>query len=546
MAEDRLAAEIVTQLHEAERARADWEDIWIRAYQLYRSFVEELDEEDADRANLFIPRTWAQVETIVPRVVATMLARRPWVEVRGVEPGDEEAAYLNAWLIDHQFERQTMFLTLLDLVREAVIAGTAIGHLSWRYEARRMRRRVWRPIVSETGVDLTRLLGAPMTPQEIEQERIVWDEPYLYHDHLLDHYPSPEGKDIDEIPWIIRRSWVSLDDLVAANRAMEALGVGPVYQRLGELEQTAPPEEDLAQEEIRSAIGMSGVVPIQGRRRTIELLARWENDRLVVVANRTVTIRDAESVFWHGRKPFVRLQAYRIPHEYYGVGIPEVIQYLQEEVNARHNQRLDAATLALNPLAVISRGAGVRARDLVMRPGGILWVDALDDVNKLVQFIRGPEIPASAYQEEAALNQEMDAATGASEFARGEFPEQRPTATEVGALVNAISSRVDLMVRVMAYTGLREVGRHFLWLNQQFMTQPKAVRILGARGVEWRQIAPWEIAGEFDVLPAAANVDQITNPLQQRKDALEILEIGGGEQRSPEFQAHPCAAGADW
>lgn len=41
MAEDRLAAEIVTQLHEAERARADWEDMWIRAYQLYRSFVEE-------------------------------------------------------------------------------------------------------------------------------------------------------------------------------------------------------------------------------------------------------------------------------------------------------------------------------------------------------------------------------------------------------------------------------------------------------------------------------------------------------------------------
>ena len=524
MALDSLVALVLDRFTAAETARKPLEEVWFECYRLYRAYTEPLDEENEDLANIFVPKIFADIEAITPRIVMAMLSRRPWVRVMPREKDDTTRAKIATKLLQAQFDRQQMFVKQVNFVKQALIYGTSVGQIGWREEKRIQKVRVYRDRIVG-GFNLTQLMGFPQVPVDEEQVIVDWDDPWFEPLDIWDFYPDPDGKTIDEMGWVIRREWVSRED-------MERAGV---YDNISEAARTAlGANEQRPSEERLGSVGLGPGQPLHIRTRPIELLHMWTNDQVVVVANRAVVVRNEPNPFNHGRKPFVAIVDTPVPHEFWGIGTAQVLKDLQHELNTIRNQRRDNVTLALYKMFIASKHAGINPNEVVWRPGGIIWVDDVTDVRNLIQPIEVQDVTRSSYAEEQQVHKDMQEVSGVSDFFRGAMVETSRTATEIQQAAIGGGLRVDIRVRLMAEMGLKEIARHFLDLNRQFLTTERVVRFVGERGrEEWVRVAPGDLQFPYDdLIPAVANIESWANLLQQREDMLRWVQIFG---RAPQL-----------
>src|SRR5690606_26274722 len=165
---DPLVSEVLEKFEAADSARRPVEERWMKAYKLYRSYKEELPEEDRDLANLFIPKTFSDIESITPRRVMSSIARRPWVTVKPRSKDDIPKAKAFTSLLQAQFDKNKMFRKLVMYYKQALIYGTSPAFIGWRIEKKVRRVRKFRDRIV-AGVNLTQLRGFRQVPYEEEQ-----------------------------------------------------------------------------------------------------------------------------------------------------------------------------------------------------------------------------------------------------------------------------------------------------------------------------------------------------------------------------------------
>jgi hypothetical protein len=93
-----------------------------------------------------------------------------------------------------------------------------------------------------------------------------------------------------------------------------------------------------------------------------------------------------------------------VQHELYGIGIPEVSESLQEELNAVRNQRMDNVNLIINRMFIANKYADIDFDQLVSYPGNIILTN---DVTA-VQPLDTRDITKSAYMEEEIIKRDID------------------------------------------------------------------------------------------------------------------------------------------
>jgi len=72
--ERRIA--LINRLDYADRYRKDYEEVAERCYQLYECWREEVE----GRANVFIPMTYQEIDTVRARLVKSFFGRRPYCD----------------------------------------------------------------------------------------------------------------------------------------------------------------------------------------------------------------------------------------------------------------------------------------------------------------------------------------------------------------------------------------------------------------------------------------------------------------------------------
>lgn len=519
---DRALTLVLDRFSDASTARAPYETDWLRAYQMYRSFKEDLPEEDEDLSNLFIPKTFADIESITPRIVMASISTKPWVTIMPREKDDVKRADMFSRLVQAQYDRQDMFLKMVDFYKQALIYGTSPGIIGWRERKRVARQRTYRDRII-AGVNATQRFGMPQI-SSIEKRQIVdWDDPWFEPLDIWDFFPDPDGRKIRDMVYIIWREWSSVADM---ERAGVYDNIGAVKDSLNAAQPNRPHDDRL------TSIGKGSILSTNRRTKPVELLHMWQDDRVITVANKTVVCRDLSGdnyPYFHGRKPFVAIVDTPVPNEFWGIGTALATADLQEELNTRRNQRLDAATMNVYRMFVASRNAGINVKDLTWRPGGVVWVDDMTDVNKVIRPIDMPPVDRSAYEEESAIHRDMEQTNAVSDFLRGTLADSTKTATEIQAATLGANARVDMKVRMMAELGIKGITWHFIELDKQFITQERVVRLIGEEGADWSKvIAPGDLQFPFDdLIPAAANVEAWANRVQTRDDILRLLQIAG-------------------
>lgn len=180
----------------------------------------------------------------------------------------------------------------------------------------------------------------------------------------------------------------------------------------------------------------------------IEVLERWDNDKVIVVLsvnNNNILIRNEPNPY--GRIPFLSANWRNIPDCFYGQGLGQLIGGEQLVEQGITNLALDLLAYGLQPTAVRKKGFNVPTQNIKWKQGGIIDVD--DDVEKAFKFLQMPDVPGEAWTFIQQSKSDSAATSGANEQviqgagSSGARSTGMRSGTGAAAVVQANASRLD-------------------------------------------------------------------------------------------------------
>lgn len=510
----------------AYAARQPYDPRWERQYRQYRSYVKPRRKGDW-RSRVFMPESFQTVETILPHLVAQL----PKFMVEPFGPEDVEPSKVMDRILHDRVKRSGVHKHLIDAMRNALIIGTGILKTHWetRYEHKRgmepafqsVPHEIRKPLIDpDTRLPMRDEFGEEMF--ETEQMTVqlplgmkpkrdryaAYDGPMATNIDPMNFWVAPESETLDSARYAIHRSYQPWREVL--EWAKKGIYTFPDDFDIEEFFQPSQSFPDDPHDRRMGSIDMG----YQGdpTRKQVEIKEYWTDDgMLITVANDRAIIRIQENPFDHSAKPFVVVYDYKMPHEFWGVGEVEVIEGLQDLINALSNQRIDNVRMGMDQMYAVNKSQLANPAQLTKRPGGI--VETLGDgmnPNEVIYPLPTTEVTSSAFAEVDQARNWSERATSVSAYQRGEMsPSLSDTATGIATLMEAGASRFNLKAIYMNLESFTRLGKHFGSLLQQFTTEETYYRLVGEHGqVEFPAIMPEQLMGAFDISIEPASVSQ--------------------------------------
>ena len=220
--------------------------------------------------------------------------------------------------------------------------------------------------------------------EKVKNRQKVYKEEYIYdYDDIAfepvkiqEIYVDPSARNFHgtsyEAQWIIRRMLPSLEQFKAMYSsdpdAKNINKVRPASAYIGEDVEFFEPPKDVNESNY------------------VELLHYYNKaeDRYVVVAN-DVLIKDVPLPYKHKQLPFVKIDAYEVLNQFYGMGIPDKLINIQSEEEILKNLVYDRLHITANPIIKVKKsiyGEFSKAYQTA-EPGLMVPVNQQDDVAPL-------------------------------------------------------------------------------------------------------------------------------------------------------------------
>lgn len=488
------------------------------------------------RAQVFDPKTFAAVEKIVPR----MVANKPRGEFKPRELSDIAASRVLGEVFEYDWDKADMFHKMVDLVKTAMIFGTAIGKVPYKYERRKVRYS--KPLIKFGSLQFGN--------QEKEKMKVCYDGPSFEVCNIYDCFPDPQANGIRDSRWFIHRTYPTIEELKNVNDAgREENG----FKNLDKLEEMIKDGTDYMEDSFRGkSRSIAGSTDYTGRDRTVEnfeMVTMYTPERWVSIAPKyNLLLRDIPNPYYHGKLPFVKLNDYPLPNEWFGRGEIEPIERLQRAVNQVINQRLDNVNMILNTGWKVDTTGGVDLSSLVSRPGMIIKTRRMDAVDR----IDVPDVTSRAFSDTYSfLQASISDSLGVNDYTvrtNQATPTGQKTATGLRLTQEEANSRFNLKIQLFEEEVIKEIAEQWIGLRQQFLTRPMMMRVASKESVEFFEneagfaekevltpngyqpkmqgdflfVEPNDIAGEYDFIPEAGST-RMSDPLQERLAFVEML-----------------------
>lgn len=536
------AAELRNRFDYADAFREQYERRAIENYKMYIGYRPPIDREKKGRSNLHIPLAYEMIDTLRSRIHQAFVKTRPYVDFVPVPSAQNTAWWMNpqyvefaeqqsklaAALVDTQLEKNDWEAVFYDYLTSLLVFPAAILAVGWRYEQKRVRRRV--PVTTGFTMDSLGQVIPRIEMQLIEQLETAWDDNEILHVDFSDFWIDPKATDLDNARFCFQREIVTRGQIEDLMMLLAESQSGDVFRLDWDaLKEGADAWAHEGRFERMSSVGVSvqsdsGDWPEGVRRGDLfELLHYWEDDRHAILVNRDQLLFDGMNPYWrHSKKPFVFQSWEPLPNEPYGLSAMDIIRHLNEELNTNRNQRIDNVSLVLNRMWLVRRSADIDESELVSRPHGTIYVDSPDDVMPLVM----PDVTASTYNDESIIRRDAENSLGTPALVRGATGVERQTATEATIKNASAGIRFDVKIVLFDTLGLKRLAELMDLNNQQFVTTPRAVKLFGEDEVmSWKLVHPGEIIGEHEYRPGSSAVDPATNKEVRRAQLTQALEV---------------------
>jgi hypothetical protein len=212
----------------------------------------------------------------------------------------------------------------------------------------------------------------------------------------------------------------------------------------------------------------------------VEVIHYFSGGHVISIGDRKVILRNSNT---KGIRPFpydmplVQYKYMPVPLEFFAMGIPEVLEALQEDKNLIRSARRDNIDLCINKILKARSGADINF-DLIKYYAGAIWpLENLTDIEEMDQA----DVTQSSYQEEAMRASDMENALSLFGYARGQTPEHSEQPTTVMKLQQASLNRLDLAVKLCEFTTLQNIATRIIMLTRRFMEKDDYEAIVGGQ-----------------------------------------------------------------
>ena len=207
----------------------------------------------------------------------------------------------------------------------------------------------------------------------------------------------------------------------------------------------------------------------------------------------------------------------------YGISLLEAIRGLAKELDAIHNQRIDAGSITVAPFGFYRAASSFDPEKIQISPGAMVPVDDINDV-KLAQF-QGNFI--QSFQEERIIIEYIEKLTATSAYQMGresDVVKSRATATGTMALIQQ-GEQAYTLLGLRCQRIISKMLTKILQAYQCFMPTGFADRILGGDAGELLfpdGLTPEEIDGGYDCYMALDST--AGNRAMERQVSAAILQ----------------------
>lgn len=486
--------------------KAGWDEHQIRtgfynnSYEVYRATYPF--NGDPWQSKLRVPYGRQVLDTELVNIVSG----KPRVIVRPRTARDVDSAKAMQSLLDyyiaedHLVEKQPVF------VQQGLIFGTTIAKNHWVYQE--CTRTMKMP-----NYDLLRDDGKPsLVPQKVRY--IERDGPTFEPWNIYDAWWDPDARDVDSAEYIVLRSFVTPDQLrsMAVN---EDAGTG-VYRNVEELISTAGKQAS-------DATAQTAHDNTQKNKDKIELQEVWRQTkdglRVSVIGAGTITIRDEQTPYWHGKKPIVIAQVMPNLFEMAGFSETDLVDHLQQALHTVQNMRFDNLHLTVMRGVTYREGGVTDPNALELRPRFKWPVADHDDV----QPFNVQPLPPEAYAEQESLLGQMQLVTGVNPYISGSGLDavDQNTATGVTALQEVASRLLRFKAGLIANKGYQRTYEQWAEMIMQLQDTDVVVEIVGPGGSEWKQYSPQDVIGSYNVTLEGS--EESLSRQQERGEAIALV-----------------------
>jgi hypothetical protein len=191
--------------------------------------------------------------------------------------------------------------------------------------------------------------------------------------------------------------------------------------------------------------------------------------------------------------PFCSVCPIPMPHKFFGHSLADRVVDIQKIKTTITRQMLDNLYLSNNARMAVVDGQVNLDDMLTVTPGGIVRVKNNQAITPLtVPLVAGQAFPMLAYMDEIQQKR-----TGVTNASQGLDPNilQNATATAVAMVQNAGAAKVELIARIFAETGVKDLFKHILHLVCKYQDKERIVRMRG----KFVAIDPREWSNEYDL-----------------------------------------------
>lgn len=432
--------------------------------------------------NAHIPLIYSAIWSDAARKAATSLSTYPIMSFVGYGPDDEPICHKWEGLISAQMKDDDCFLKEVDHIVSADLYGVAIQQHGW------CRKEEFQILEALDHMPISGKVVRSIKKGNV----ITYDGPVSEQVDLLDFFPQPGVKRLQDMRWVIRRFFLDWDDILfmAKEGKYDSREVARIAREGGVNSQIADQQSMIRRFATRAGMDDESIRWMDKYARPIEILEFWgevphelspdgELKRVVTIANRRYMLRNRPNPFWHKKIPFTSFSPTPDPHYFYAPGKGEIIEKLQIIGNRYLNQSLDSADLLIDPMWFYDRASNLNTRSLYARPGRFIPVDGVPSqvVSTMQKDLSGLTVADGRI---AMVNQYAQQGTGIIDDAvQGLGGDSRQTAREFIGRREAAGNRLSLEARIYEEMSLERKANMMVAMDKQFLDTPAEVKILG-------------------------------------------------------------------
>jgi len=300
---------------------------------------------------------------------------------------------------------------------------------------------------------------------------------------------SKKARRIGDAPFVAHRKLTTRSELIAMGFDADEIESLPMYDdltftpervaRFPNGEQPDDPSLDTSMDEIE----------------TFECYIRTDYDgdgiaelRRVFYAGNTI-LENEEADFI----PFCSICPIPMPHKFFGHSLADRVTDIQKIKTTITRQMLDNLYLSNNARMAVVDGQVNLDDMLTVTPGGIVRVKNPAAITPLaVPLVANQAFPMLGYMDEVQQKR-----TGVTQTSQGLDPNvlQNTTATAIAMMQNAGAAKVELIARIFAETGVKDLFRRILHMVCKYQDKQRIVRMRG----KFVPIDPREWSNEYDI-----------------------------------------------